>query len=117
MSEGIKVSKKWDVLPAGAASMTISKEEIGFRAIDFTIANSATSAEMTVTKLDSAPKVKRDVQGKVYQYIKVDKANIKEADVSNVTIEFSIERKWFDQKLRNPQPLFNYFLKALGQTT
>ncbi|MBI2549588.1 PGF-pre-PGF domain-containing protein [Candidatus Woesearchaeota archaeon] len=97
VSEGVKVSKKWDVLPAGAASMTISKDEIGFKAIDFTIANSATSAEMTVTKLDSAPKVKRDVQGKVYQYIRIDKANIKEADISNVTIEFKVERKWFDQ--------------------
>ncbi len=96
-NEGVKVSKKWDILPSGAATMAISKAEIGFSAIDFTVANSAAGAEITVTKLDKPPVVKRDVQGRVYQYIRIDKVNIPEAGVSNVTVEFKVEKKWFDQ--------------------
>ncbi|MBI2141445.1 PGF-pre-PGF domain-containing protein [Candidatus Woesearchaeota archaeon] len=94
---GIKVSKKWDVMPAGTSTMSISKEEISFKNLDITTVNSASNVELTVTKLATSPTVKREVQGKVYQYIKIDKANLKDTDVSEVKIEFKVEKKWFDQ--------------------
>ncbi|MBI2143429.1 PGF-pre-PGF domain-containing protein [Candidatus Woesearchaeota archaeon] len=97
VSEGVKVSKKWDALPAGTATLGITKAEIGFTTIDFTTSAAASNVEITVTKLANTPTVKRDVQGKVYQYIRIDKVNLREADVPSAKIEFKVEKKWFDQ--------------------
>lgn len=96
-SEGVKVSKKWDVLPAGTVTMSIAKAEVGFTNIDFTTTVEASNVELTVIKLAEKPVVKRDVQGTVYQYLRIDKVNLREVDVPNATIEFKIEKKWFDQ--------------------
>lgn len=97
VAEGVKFTKSWDALPAGPTTLTVTKDEIGFKAIDFTLANDASKPEITVVKLASKPTVKREVQGKAYQYIRIDKSNIKETDVSNVKIEFKVEKKWFDE--------------------
>ncbi|MBI2581188.1 PGF-pre-PGF domain-containing protein [Candidatus Woesearchaeota archaeon] len=96
-SEGTKVSKKWDALPAGTSTMNIANDKVSFKALDITTANSASNVEISVTALASKPTVKREVQGKVYQYIKIDKTNLRDADVSEVKIEFKVEKKWFDQ--------------------
>ncbi len=96
-SEGVKVSKNWDVLPAGTVTMSIAKAEVGFTNIDFTTTVEASNVELTVIKLAAKPVVKREVQGTVYQYLRIDKVNLREADVPNATIEFKIEKKWFDQ--------------------
>lgn len=97
VSEGVKVSKKWDVLPAGTATMSIAKAEIGFTNIEFTTSVGASNVEITVTKLADKPVVKREVQGTANQYIRIDKVNLKEADVTAAKIEFKVEKKWFDQ--------------------
>ncbi len=96
-SEGTKVSKKWDALPAGTSTMNIVNDKVSFKALDITTTNGASNVEISVTALASKPTTKRDVQGKVYQYIRIDKANLRDADVSEVKIEFKVEKKWFDQ--------------------
>lgn len=97
VSEGVKVSKKWDVLPAGTATLSITKAEIGFTNIEFTTLVGASNVEITVIKLAAKPVVKREVQGTANQYIRIDKVNLREADVTSAKIEFKVEKKWFDQ--------------------
>ncbi len=97
VSEGVKFTKSWDSLPVGVASVKLTKEEIGFTAIDFTVVNPLTSPSLTIVKLDKAPTLKRDVVGKIYQSIRIDEKNIRAADVSEAKIEFKVEKKWFDQ--------------------
>lgn len=96
-STGVKVSKKWAELPAGTATMKIANDKIGIKVLDFTVANAASNVEIAVTKLDEKPATKREVQGKVYQYIKIDKTGLRDADVPEAKVEFSVEKKWFDQ--------------------
>ncbi len=95
-SEGTKVSKRWDSLPAGIATMTIGKDDISFKSIDITVDTPRTGVDITVTALAEPPVVKRAVQGKVYQYIKIDKTGLVDSDVTQVKVEFKIEKKWFD---------------------
>lgn len=97
VSEGVKFSKSWDALPAGTATVNVAKDEISFTAIDFTLASAVASPSITVVKLDKKPTLKRDVVGKVYQYIRIDKSNIAESAVTEAKIEFRVEKKWFDQ--------------------
>src|SRR3989338_7995519 len=99
--EGVKVSKQWDVLPAGTATMSLSKAEIAIKAIDFAVGNAVSNAGLTVVKLEKAPVLKRDVQGKAFQYLRIDKTNIKDADISEVKFEFAVDKKWFDQNNGN----------------
>ena len=96
-SEGSSVSKVWDVLPVGVATMKIAKDAISFTVIDFTVVTAKSNVELKVTKLASTPETKRQVQGTVFQYIRIDETNLKAADVSEAKIEFKVEKKWLNQ--------------------
>ena len=94
---GTSISRSWDVLPTGPATVKITKDDFSFKTIDFNVLNSNAAVQLTVTKLDTKPVMQREVQGTVYQYIRVDETNLKEADISDVKIAFKIEKKWMDQ--------------------
>ncbi len=86
----------WNEIEAGATvHMSITKTEIGFTKLSIDVKNKANDVEIKVTKLATKPAtVVHEIKGKVYQYVEVDKTNIKDEDISKAVIEFRVEKSW-----------------------
>ncbi len=79
------------------AEVDITKSyETGVKKITISVKNSVSNIEIIITKPDSKPAGVDDVSGRIYNYLKVDKANITDSDVNNVTIDFQIEKSWIN---------------------
>jgi PGF-pre-PGF domain-containing protein len=93
---GVKVSHIWAVLGIGTTTMKVTKEEIGFTEVSFTVSKSYSNVEIVVEKLDSRPASVEKVRSgrNVYQYIKVDKTNLPDTSVTQAIIKFKVEKKW-----------------------
>ena len=81
-------------MPEGTSTMKIDKEEISISELEINVKNPASNVEISVTKLDSKPAAVSEIKGKVYQYIEINKKNLKDDDISDAVINFKVEKSW-----------------------
>ncbi|MFH0929162.1 MAG: PGF-pre-PGF domain-containing protein [Candidatus Aenigmatarchaeota archaeon] len=80
-------------------NFTIAKtDDIAFRQINVSVARTVNNTKIIINRIMSLPEsVGHDIQGKVYNYISIEKENITDGDFSKVYIEFALNRTWFDE--------------------
>lgn len=93
-SAGVSASKMWSVLAIGTSTMTVSKSAIAVTSVVLNMKNQVSNAEVTVTKLNEKPSSLSKPTGETYQYIRIDKTAIKDADFENVKIQFKVTKSW-----------------------
>jgi PGF-pre-PGF domain-containing protein len=78
------------------ANVSIERaKELGVTEIIINVKNSVNNIKITITKKAKRPaEVKKEITGKVYQYLKIDKENIEDENISSVTIGFRVEKSW-----------------------
>lgn len=78
------------------ANVTITKyEDIAFRQINISVANSVNNIKIVVTKIAGLPaSVTHEISGKAYHYIEINKTNFTDTDVNKVFIKFAVNKTW-----------------------
>lgn len=84
------------IAAGSTAKVTLSKaDDIKIQEIQITTVNAVNNVQLTFTKSSTLPStVSAAPSGKVYNYITIDKQNIRDADVSSVKIKFKVEKSW-----------------------
>jgi len=91
----IKESRTWASIASGEiVEWMLQKPEIGVTSIKFTLKNAATNVKMEIKLLLQKPEDLPDIGKVVYQYLQIDKVNIKDEDFENVTISFKVNKSW-----------------------
>ena len=77
------------------ADVDITKSyETDVKKISINVKNAVKNVEIIITKPDSKPADVTTPTENVYHYLKVDKANVTDNDINNVTIDFQVEKSW-----------------------
>jgi PGF-pre-PGF domain-containing protein len=78
------------------ANVSITKtEDVDFRQVNISVANSVNNIKIVITKLAGSPaSVTHIIEGKVYHYIQIDKTNFTDTDLSKVYIKFAVNKTW-----------------------
>lgn len=77
------------------AEVDIAKSyETGVKKIIINVKNAVNNIEITVTKADTQPAEVTAPTGRVYNYLKIDKTNITDSSINNITIDFQVEKSW-----------------------
>lgn len=95
-----KETKKITHIDAGkGAKVTLDKyRDHGLMSINITVRNSVNNISISVVKLSGSPAtVTKNLTGKVYMYMEIDKANITDADISSAKIQFVVNRTWITE--------------------
>jgi PGF-pre-PGF domain-containing protein len=96
----IKASKAqvWSKLPAGTSvSININKDTIGITKISVAgIKNELNNVELEVQSLTKNP-VSKEPTSKVFQYLRVNKKNIKDTDADSFKISFRATKSWLTE--------------------
>jgi PGF-pre-PGF domain-containing protein len=72
----------------------ISKEvEAGVNQLSIQVRNAVKNIQIIIRKIASLPPAVPELKG-VYKYIAIDKENITDDDISNMTITFSVNKSW-----------------------
>lgn len=98
--------------------LIVAKEEVNFSIDSQTIAitsmkikavNNVTNVNINVSKLASRPRyVVSDAPGVANQYINIDKANVSDADIEKVTIDFKADKIWIKENKINESTISLY---------
>jgi PGF-pre-PGF domain-containing protein len=90
------------------ANVSIQKTEgIDFTQIVISVKNKVVSVQINITKLDAKPE-ETPALVNVYRYIRVDKKNIEDENVSEVKIVFKVEKSWVATNNINPDTIALY---------
>jgi len=91
-------------------NITITKtEDVAIRKISISVKNAVNNVEINIFKLPGKPaEVTQEVEGKVYHYIKIDKANITDADLEKVIIRFGVNKTWLNESNIDPSNITLY---------
>ncbi len=77
------------------AEVDIAKSyETGVKKIIINVKTAVNNIEITVTKADSRPAEVTTPAGRVYNYLKIDKTNITDSSINNITIDFQVDKSW-----------------------
>ena len=100
-TETPSVSKQWDTIPQGSiTTYTISNSLIPVTKLTFTVLQKLSNAQLTVKALDTKPSATSTLQSsmysKVYKYLEFVKANIADASVTNIQVEFTVPVSWLN---------------------
>jgi PGF-pre-PGF domain-containing protein len=107
-SSSAKVSQQFTDISAGTQTMSVPSTAIAFTYIIFTLKNPVNGTfVMTVEKRD-LPSFISALAGKIYQYIEVNKAIIKDSDVSSAIIKFRVEKSWINSNSIDPDTITLY---------
>jgi len=88
-------TQKSEFPPDTINSIKITESMVALTEIDVEVYNKANNVKIDVSRLEDKPNyVIKDVSGVVYQYIKVEKTNLKDDNIKEVKIKFSIEKSW-----------------------
>lgn len=88
-------AQAWSEIKANSTvDMSIAKTEIGFTKMSVDVKNEVRNVNIKVTKLSAKPANTKEITRRVYQYIQVDKTNIKDEDISEADVEFRVEKSW-----------------------
>jgi len=111
-SEEKRKSKTWTMLTPGVAEiMHINDTDIGLKQISINVRNRANNVKITVTKLVGKPAtIVHNVSGKVYKYIEINAENLADENISEVKIQFSVNKTWiFDNNINRATIALNRY--------
>jgi len=83
--------------PAGVNVMEIFGEGVSLTELDLEVYSELNNVKITVSKLDSKPAATQNPPGNVYQYLRIEKTNIKNEDLKKVNIKFRVEKPWINE--------------------
>ncbi|MEM4397351.1 MAG: PGF-pre-PGF domain-containing protein, partial [Candidatus Woesearchaeota archaeon] len=64
------------------------------------VKNPANNVRIIVEKVDNQTKEFKEIKGKIYKYIKIEKENLADEKIEKVNLKFKIEKKWLiDNKI------------------
>ncbi len=79
-------------------TINITKGEHGIRQITISVNNNVNSINIEISKLPGQPaSVTKEISGKVYKYMEINKTNIKSEDISKIKIRFVVDKKWLEE--------------------
>jgi PGF-pre-PGF domain-containing protein len=84
------------IAASNMANVSITKtEDVAFRQINISVANSVNNIKIAITKLAGSPaSVSHTIDGNVYHYISIDKTNFTDTDINKVFIKFAVNKTW-----------------------
>ncbi|MBN2368718.1 PGF-pre-PGF domain-containing protein [Candidatus Woesearchaeota archaeon] len=91
-----KYSQFWPTLPVGKHTMSISSTKISFTQIVFRNSRDIATPVDMIVQVISQPSELSKLKDEVFQYIKVDKTELTDSDVTDVTIKFRVDKTWLD---------------------
>jgi PGF-pre-PGF domain-containing protein len=98
----VKVSQLWQSPEAGDYTLNIPANAIAVTQIDLTLKNDVDGDILfTIEKVSSVPSTMPSVAN-VYQYLKVEKTLISDADLSDVVFKFRVEKTWMSSNNIDP---------------
>jgi len=87
----------WASIPSGAsASLKVDKADIAVTKVTIIVNAEVTNVELSVSSLKDKP-VSSAAAAKVYQYLKITKNNIKDAQADKITVAFRVPKTWLDE--------------------
>jgi PGF-pre-PGF domain-containing protein len=97
-AKGNATIKVPSVISGKSANVVINKtEDMAVSEINVTVKNTVVNMQIIIKKLDAKPvSITKELAGKVYHYINVDKANVTDADFTKVKIKFKVEKSWIN---------------------
>jgi len=92
----IKVSKLWlEILPGKVEMWKITEPGIGLVEFQLQVRNKVNNVKITINRLDRKPTtIVHEIEGKVYQYIEINKTNLVDDDIEKVKIKFRVNKTW-----------------------
>ncbi len=96
---GTKYIKLWSVLGSGALqTVEISKEQIGFTEVRFTVSKEVSNAKLVVEKLSERPSALLAPAKKAFQYLEISTENFNDSDIEGTPrIKFKVNNTWLEQ--------------------
>jgi PGF-pre-PGF domain-containing protein len=82
-------------------------EDVAFRELNITVWKDVSKVKLVIMKLSTLPTAK-DVDGKIYHYISIDKTNITDSDISKTYIKFAVEKSWINSNKIDPLTIHLY---------
>lgn len=80
------------------SAFILPTEDVAFRKIIVSAKNTINNIIIIVKKAPGLPSsIASDISTKVYHYIEVIKENFTDADLNNVTVEFTVSKSWLNQ--------------------
>ena len=77
-----------------------------------TLLNKTPGIGLNITRLPYRPKGTKTLTKKVYQYLQIDKQNLKTEDIEEVLIDFIVEKSWLDKhKAEDNDIILNHYTK------
>jgi PGF-pre-PGF domain-containing protein len=70
-------------------------EDVAIRGMNITVINNVANIKITITKIAILPStIPYDISGMVYHYITIEKTNMTDSDIKNVSIGFAVNKTW-----------------------
>lgn len=91
------VVRVWSTLEIGKNSMFITNIDIAFTELYFTTKEKHESITLTVKKKNYLAPQYLGHEGILYQYLNVDKVNLKDSDISDTIIKFRVTKNWINE--------------------
>ncbi|MEM2130946.1 MAG: PGF-pre-PGF domain-containing protein [Candidatus Woesearchaeota archaeon] len=90
-----KASQIWQVMmPLKPNVMKINNKEIGLSEITINVNNPANNVILKIEKLDDLPKESKEIKGKIYKFLKIEKQNLLDDKIDLAVIKFKVEKDW-----------------------
>lgn len=88
----------WSSVAAGTSlTMTVNKAQIGITEITVgNVVNELSNAEIKASSLNDNP-VSESAAGRVFQYLQINKKNMGDDDVTDITIKFRVTKTWLSE--------------------
>ncbi|MFH2019881.1 MAG: DUF2341 domain-containing protein [archaeon] len=91
-----KFSEIWQGLTAGEHTMNIANAKIAFTKLIFILIRDVSGAIQLSVESKELPGSIPPLEGRVYQYLEVQKTTMTDADISGATIRFRVENNWIN---------------------
>ena len=87
-----------EMQPGKINIMKISGEGVDLTELNLEVYNNLKNVKIVVSKLTSKPtSTMQDPSGNLYQYLKIEKTNIKDEDLKKVVIKFKVSKSWINE--------------------
>ena len=88
----------WGKIPEGSSvSLGVNKEKIAITSVAVDkVKSELINVEIEVASLDKNP-VSQEAASKVYQYLKINKKNLKDTDAQSFTVSFRVTKAWLTE--------------------
>ena len=105
-----------NIFSGSLSTFQITNDEIGIDEIKVWVNRNITSAEIIIDRLSHRPDdIIEEVPGTPYQYLNITHGEIKEDDIDNLTILFSVNKSWLFQNMMNSSDV--YLARLAGSWT